>query len=188
MKYFNILFLILFLTTSAKAQSVKVSVSKVSIPTYTEPEREELPMFAENRVHQRSSGNPYPNKIVLKVNREQKVDKEYTLIKLENEYLELQILPEIGGKIYAAKDKTIGYDFFYKNHVIKPALIGALGSWISGGPVSYTHLDVYKRQQQESVIFIYSGRAKPEIRNLKSGFMIYSVWMVHLIVNKKLIL
>lgn len=47
MKYFNILFLILFLTTSAKAQSVKVSVSKVSIPTYTEPEREELPMFAE---------------------------------------------------------------------------------------------------------------------------------------------
>ena len=43
MKYFNILFLILFLTTSAKAQSVKVSVSKVSIPTYTEPEREELP-------------------------------------------------------------------------------------------------------------------------------------------------
>lgn len=59
------------------------------------------------------------------------MDKEYTLIKLENEYLELQILPEIGGKIYAAKDKTNGYDFFYKNHVIKPALIGALGSWIS---------------------------------------------------------
>lgn len=45
------------------------------------------------------------------MNQEQKVDKEYTLIKLENEYLELQILPEIGGKIYAAKDKTNGYDF-----------------------------------------------------------------------------
>lgn len=133
MKYFNVLFLILLFTAGVKAQSVKVSVSKVSIPTYIEPEREELPMFAENRVHQRSTGNPYPNKIVLKVNREQKVDKEYTLVKLENEYLELQILPEIGGKIYAAKDKTNGYDFFYKNHVIKPALIGALGSWISGG-------------------------------------------------------
>lgn len=133
MKYFNVLFLILLFAAGVKAQSVKVSVSKVSIPTYIEPEREELPMFAENRVHQRSTGNPYPNKIVLKVNREQKVDKEYTLVKLENEYLELQILPEIGGKIYAAKDKTNGYDFFYKNHVIKPALIGALGSWISGG-------------------------------------------------------
>lgn len=133
MRYFNVLFLILFFTASVKAQPVKVSVNKVSIPTYLEPEREELPMFAENRVHQRSTGNPYPNKIVLKVNREQKVDKEYTLIKLENEYLELQILPEIGGKIYAAKDKKNGYDFFYKNHVIKPALIGALGSWISGG-------------------------------------------------------
>lgn len=133
MKYFNVLLLILFFTAGVKAQPVKVSVNEVSIPTYIEPEREELPMFAENRVHQRSTGNPYPNKIVLKVNREQKADKEYTLIKLENEYLELQILPEIGGKIYAAKDKTNGYDFFYKNQVIKPALIGALGSWISGG-------------------------------------------------------
>ena len=83
MKYFNVLFLILLFTAGVKAQSVKVSVSKVSIPTYMEPEREELPMFAENRVHQRSTGNPYPNKIVLKVNREQKVDKEYTLVKLE---------------------------------------------------------------------------------------------------------
>jgi len=115
------------------AQSVKVSVDKVRIPTYAEPGREELPMFAENRVHQRSTGNPYPNKIVLKVNREEKTNKEYTLITLENEFLEIQILPEIGGKIYAAKDKINGYDFFYKNHVVKPALIGALGSWTSGG-------------------------------------------------------
>lgn len=133
MRHLNILILVLIFSLGANAQSVKVSVSKVAIPTYEEPERENLPMFAENRVHQRSSGNPYPNKIVLKVNREEKIEKEYTLIKLENEFLEIEILPEIGGKIYSAKDKTNGYDFFYKNHVIKPALIGALGSWTSGG-------------------------------------------------------
>lgn len=129
----SIIYILLLFPLGVFAQSVKVSVDKVRIPTYVEPDREELPMFAENRVHQRSTGNPYPNKIVLKVNREEKTNKEYTLITLENECLEIQILPEIGGKIYAAKDKINGYDFFYKNHVIKPALIGALGSWTSGG-------------------------------------------------------
>ena len=103
------------------------------IPTYPEPPAEEFPMFAENRVHQRTSGRPYPNKVVLKVNREEKVNREYTVVVLENEYLRVEILPEIGGRIYSALDKTTGYDFFYKQHVIKPALIGVLGSWISGG-------------------------------------------------------
>lgn len=112
---------------------VIATIEKIVIPTYPEPKAEDLPMFAENRVHQRSSGRPYPNKIVLKVDREHKEDKEYTVVRLENEYLCLYILPEIGGRVYAAKDKVTGYDFFYKQHVIKPALIGALGSWISGG-------------------------------------------------------
>lgn len=92
-----------------------------------------MPMFAENRVHQRTSGNPYPNKIVSSVDRVNRVDKEYVSVRLENNYVSVVILPEIGGRIYSATDKTTGYDFFYKQHVIKPALIGVLGSWISGG-------------------------------------------------------
>lgn len=115
-----------------KEQVIAVA-EKLIIPTYPEAPVEEMPMFAENRVHQRTSGNPYPNKVVLEVNREEKIDKEYTVVRLENEYISVLILPEIGGRIYAAKDKTTGYDFFYKQHVIKPALIGVLGSWVSGG-------------------------------------------------------
>lgn len=114
-------------------EKVMISTEKIKIPTYPEPKAEELPMFAENRVHQRSTGRPYPNKVVLEVNREEKTEKEYTLVRLENEYIRIEILPEIGGRIYSAKDKITGYDFFYKQHVIKPALIGVLGSWISGG-------------------------------------------------------
>ncbi len=112
---------------------MSVKIEKIIIPTYPEPAREELPMFAENRVHQRTSGNPYPQKIVLEVNREEKINKEYTAIILENDYIRICILPELGGRIYSAYDKRTGYDFFYKNNVIKPALIGCLGSWISGG-------------------------------------------------------
>lgn len=114
-------------------EQVIATVGKLVIPTYLEPEAENLPMFAENRVHQRSSGRPYPNKVVLKVNREEKVDKEYEVVTLENKYVKIEILPEIGGRVYSALDKTTGYNFFYKQHVIKPALIGVLGSWISGG-------------------------------------------------------
>lgn len=114
-------------------KKVIVNVGKITIPTYPEPPAEEMPMFAENRVHQRTSGRPYPNKVVMQVDRTHKEDKEYTLVTLENEYVKIEILPEIGGRIYSAYDKTTGYDYFYKQHVIKPALIGVLGSWVSGG-------------------------------------------------------
>ena len=116
-----------------KESKASVRVERLTLPTYLEPAAEELPMFAENRVHQRTSGDPYPNKIVSSVDRVNRVDKEYTLVRLENDYVRVEILPEIGGRIYSALDKTTGYDFFYKQHVIKPALIGVLGSWISGG-------------------------------------------------------
>ena len=91
---------------------LSVTLDKLIIPTYPKPGKEEMPMFAENRVHQRTSGNPYPNRIVLKVEREYKTEKEYKVIRLENDYLRLEILPEIGGRIYSAYDKTTGYDFF----------------------------------------------------------------------------
>jgi tetratricopeptide (TPR) repeat protein len=43
------------------------------------------------------------------------------------------VLPEIGGRIHVGMDKTNGYDFFYRQNVIKPALVGLAGPWISGG-------------------------------------------------------
>ena len=116
-----------------KLMKATVSVEKLVIPTYAEPKAEEMPMFAENRVHQRTSGDPYPNKIVSAVDRVNREDKEYIAVRLENDYVSVVVLPEIGGRIYSAYDKKSGYDFFYKQHVIKPALIGVLGSWVSGG-------------------------------------------------------
>lgn len=110
-----------------------IRIEQLTIPTYPEPGKEEMPLFSEHRVHQRSTGRPYPNKAVLEVNRETRIERSYTVVHLENEYLDVLVLPEIGGRIFAAQDKTTGYDFFYRQHVIKPGLIGALGSWISGG-------------------------------------------------------
>jgi len=61
------------------------------------------------------------------------VDKEYEAVFLENEYLKVMVLPSLGGRIQRAFDKTNNYDFVYYNHVIKPALVGLTGPWISGG-------------------------------------------------------
>jgi len=116
-----------------KLDKATVTVRRTVIPSYPVPAAEELPMFAENRVHQRTSGRPYPNKVVMQVDRSRREDREYTIVTLENRYVKIEILPEIGGRVFAAMDKTTGYDFFYRQHVIKPALIGVLGSWISGG-------------------------------------------------------
>ena len=106
----------------------RIQIESLVIPTYPEPAKEEMPIFSEHRGHQRSTGRPYPNKVTLEVNRQSKEDRTYTAVHLENEYLDVWVLPEIGGRIFAAQDKTTGYDFFYRQHVIKPGLIGAFGS------------------------------------------------------------
>ena len=113
-------------------QKTKVTDEIRLMAAYDSPAAEEMPMFAENRVHQRSSGNPYPNKVVMRVDRAHRSEKPFRIITLENEYLKIELMPELGGRIYAAMDKRTGYDFFYRQHVVKPALIGLLGSWWPG--------------------------------------------------------
>jgi len=64
---------------------------------------------------------------------DERVEKTYRAVYLENEYIKVCVLPELGGRVLSAVDKTNNYDFFYKQTVIKPALIGMIGAWISGG-------------------------------------------------------
>ncbi|NLZ81335.1 MAG: DUF5107 domain-containing protein [Clostridiales bacterium] len=89
-------------------------------------------MFLEKRVYQGSSGKIYPYPTIDKI-YDDKIDKAYQAVFLENQYLKIMILPELGGRIQRAYDKTNDYDFVYYNQVIKPALVGLTGPWISGG-------------------------------------------------------
>ena len=116
-----------------KTKSARIWEETVTIPTYPAPPPDPNPMFFENRVNQGASGRVYPNPFTDRVNQEDKIDQDYQAVFLENEYLQLMVLPRFGGRIHAALDKTNGYDFIYRQHVIKPALIGLIGSWLSGG-------------------------------------------------------
>ncbi|MFZ0338002.1 MAG: DUF5107 domain-containing protein, partial [Terracidiphilus sp.] len=116
----------------SESKSVQCREQQVVFPTYPLPPADPNPMFLEKRVYQGSSGKVYPNPFTDHVTLE-KSDASYRAIVLENEFIQLMILPEIGGRIQAGLDKTNQFDFFYRQHVIKPALVGLLGPWISGG-------------------------------------------------------
>lgn len=111
---------------------LSVVEKNVKIMTYETGEPQKCPMFLEKRVYQGSSGKVYPYPTIEKVT-DVKREKEYKALILENDYIKVMILPELGGRIQRAYDKTNGYDFVYYNEVIKPALVGLLGPWISGG-------------------------------------------------------
>ncbi len=104
----------------------------MTIPTYEVGQPEKNPMFLEKRVYQGSSGVVYPYPVIESMSDE-KVDKEYKAVYIENEYIKVMILPELGGRVQMAYDKIKQRHFVYYNHVIKPALVGLAGPWISGG-------------------------------------------------------
>ena len=104
----------------------------MTIPTYEVGKPEKNPMFLEKRVYQGSSGVVYPYPVIETMSDE-KVDKDYLAIWLENEYIIVMVLPELGGRVQMAYDKIARRHFVYYNHVIKPALVGLAGPWISGG-------------------------------------------------------
>lgn len=60
-------------------------------------------------------------------------DITYKAIFLENEYLKITCLPELGGRLHSVFDKTTGHEAFHKNSVIKPSMIAMRGGFISGG-------------------------------------------------------
>ncbi|KQR23822.1 hypothetical protein ASF79_00740 [Agreia sp. Leaf335] len=104
----------------------------LSIRTYETDEPSAYPMYLDRRVYQGSSGKVYPIPFTEHVSDEAH-DRQWQAVHLENEYVRLVVLPELGGRIHIGYDKTTGYDFFYRNNVIKPALVGLAGPWVSGG-------------------------------------------------------
>ena len=110
----------------------KVWQEKVIIPTYKIGTPEKYPIFLEKRVYQGSSGAVYPFPIIEKI-CDDKEDKEWIALFLENDFIKIMILPELGGRVQMAYDKMNERHFIYYNRVIKPALVGLNGPWISGG-------------------------------------------------------
>ena len=143
---------------------VKAWREKVTIPTYEVGKPEKNPMFLEKRVYQGSSGVVYPYPVIETISDE-KEDKDYLAVFLENDYIKVMVLPELGGRVQMAYDKIKQRHFVYYNHVIKPALVGLVGPWISGGiefnwpqhhrPSTFMPVDTYIEENGDGSVTVW---------------------------------
>lgn len=141
------------------------------IPTYPVGAPEKNPVFFEKRVYQGSCGKVYPVPFIDKVG-DDPVDVAYQSVRMENDYVRLVLLPEIGGRIFLGQDKVNqDYDFFYRQDVIKPALVGLAGPWISGGvefnwpqhhrPGTYLPTDVAIEHEPDGSTTVWQSELDP---------------------------
>ncbi len=147
---------------------VKAWMEDLSIPTYRlGPEDKNPPLLMErkNPIHPGSSIiYPYPMREWLTNTKENKIWKA---LFLENSYLRLIILPELGGHLLSVFDKISEEEALYRNHVLKYARIGIRGAWVSGGiewnfPNGHTvtttsPIDYYIRQNPDGSKTVFVG-------------------------------
>ncbi len=152
-------------------KKVELRTERVNITTYPFVEPEEMPMFSETANHQGTTGNPYPARATSGVIIDRSEEKPWTKITLENDYIRVAVLPELGGRICEAYDKKTGYDFLYRQHVIKPAMIGVYGPWTSGGlefnwpfhhrPSTLMPLDYHTEELEDGTAIVWLSEHSP---------------------------
>ena len=130
-------------------------------------------MFLEKRVYQGSCGKVYPLPFYDRI-AEEPVPHDWDAVFIENEFLEVMILPALGGRIHRMIDKTNGYDVIYHQPVIKPALVGLAGPWISGGiefnwpqhhrPSTFMPADVSIEHHADGSATVWLGEHDPMAR------------------------
>ncbi|MET1007819.1 MAG: DUF5107 domain-containing protein [Propionibacteriaceae bacterium] len=113
-------------------RTVAVWSAPVVLPTYLPESPDRYPAYLDRRVYQGSSGRVFPLPFHDRIS-DTPTEHEWVGLHLENEYVRLTLLPELGGRIHFAIDRRNGHALFYANPVIKPALVGLAGPWLAGG-------------------------------------------------------
>jgi tetratricopeptide (TPR) repeat protein len=149
---------------------VKAWEEQVVMCSYLPGVPDRNPLFLEKRVYQGSSGRIYPLPVIDRIDTEPQ-DHKWKAVHLENELIRIMILPEIGGRIHVGIDKQNGYDFFYRQNVIKPALVGLAGPWISGGvefnwpqhhrPATFMPVDIAIEREPDGSVTIWCSDHDP---------------------------
>lgn len=144
--------------------------TQLEIDTYEPAEPDRYPLFLDRRVYQGSSGRVYPIPFVDRILPGRR-RRAWRAIHLENRWVRLVLLPELGGRIHVGYDKTSDYDFFYRNSVIKPALVGLAGPWVSGGvefnwpqhhrPATYLPVETCVQRDDDGSVIVWHSDLDP---------------------------
>lgn len=155
------------------AHAVAAWSEPVDIDTYLPEEPDRFPAYLDARVYQGSSGRVFPLPFHERI-APVKAAHRWQAVHLENRWMRILILPELGGRIHVAYDKVAGYDIFYRNNVIKPALVGLTGPWISGGvefnwpqhhrPATFLPTDVEIEHEPDGSVTVWCSDHDPFTR------------------------
>ncbi|MFB9904354.1 DUF5107 domain-containing protein [Allokutzneria oryzae] len=142
----------------------------VTIDSYLPEAPDRYPAYLDRRVYQGSSGRVYPLPFHDRISSV-KAPARWDAVHLENRWLRVMVLPELGGRVHVAHDRTRDYDFFYRNPVIKPALVGLTGPWASGGvefnwpqhhrPATFLPTDVEIEHEPDGAVTVWCSDHDP---------------------------
>ena len=149
-----------FLSVSIYAQKATISEGEISFGTYDFTAPNPVPVLIDKpQLYPYHRFDGYTNSKVL---------KDWKVVTLENDYIKVMIMPQIGGKVWAAIDKSNGADFIYKNDVVKFRNIALRGPWTSGGiefnfgfightPATATPVDYTYRENEDGSVSCFVG-------------------------------
>ena len=145
----------------------------LTLPTYEPLPPDRYPAYLDRRVYQGSSGRVYPLPFHHGIASEAH-PRAWQAVHLENEWLRVVVLPELGGRIHVARDRASGEDLFWANPEIKPALVGLAGPWIAGGvefnwpqhhrPATYLPVDWQIEHEDDGSVVVWCSDHDPFAR------------------------
>ncbi len=145
---------------AAQEPAARISVERRPLTTYPFSEPDAVPILASDArlyPYHRFSGYAHEGE-----------PREWTVVHLENEWIELWVLPEVGGKVWGARVKESGHEFIYRNEVMKFRNIALRGPWTSGGiefnfgvightPATATPVDYLTRANEDGSVSVFVG-------------------------------
>ena len=93
-----------------RKDQVKICEGPVTIPTCLIGEPESNAVFYTSLNFQEDQLPVYPHAYLNNLT-EERVDEEYNGLFIENKYIKIHVLPELGERLYYAMDKANQYDF-----------------------------------------------------------------------------
>ncbi len=145
-----------------QVKKVRVYEGSITLPTYDIKGENRNPVFRS----QYGVAHIYPYTLLDDISATA-VDKTYHTLELENQYLKVTVLTDLGGRVYSVYDKISDREVFYKNCVIRYAPLAIRGAFFSGGvefsfPVAHAPTTCDKvnwdtRENEDGSASIYIG-------------------------------
>ncbi len=116
------------MSTQKDAEKVQASIGQITLPTYSLQGENPNPVFRS----QYGVAHIYPYTLQDEIDQVP-TEMTYRTLVLENRYLRVTVLPELGGRVYAVYDKVSERDVFYRNSMVKFSPLAIRGAFFSGG-------------------------------------------------------